>query len=122
MSAFRVFASTLVVLLGLVPGAFGQVSTATSDFFISIGAQPLLDDGGERSPDGLGFAAFGRVVSGMDVVRKIQASRTPAGTPATKVAGRGQTLAPTVKIRRAYRAIPANGYEIARILEISDRR
>src|SRR5438034_6273293 len=33
--------------------------TATSDFFISIGDQPLLDDGGKRSPDGLGFAAFG---------------------------------------------------------------
>ncbi len=45
--------------------------TATSDFFICIGAQPELDFGGRRNPDGQGFAAFGRVVRGMDVVRKI---------------------------------------------------
>ena len=47
--------------------------TATSDFFICIGDQPELDFGGKRNPDGQGFAAFGRVVKGMDVVRKIQA-------------------------------------------------
>jgi peptidyl-prolyl cis-trans isomerase A (cyclophilin A) len=46
--------------------------TATSDFFICIGDQPSLDFGGKRNPDGQGFAAFGRVVLGMDVVRKIQ--------------------------------------------------
>ena len=46
--------------------------TATSDFFICIGDQPELDFGGKRNPDGQGFAAFGRVTKGMDVVRKIQ--------------------------------------------------
>ena len=61
--------------------------TATSDFFICIGDQPELDFGGKRNPDGQGFAAFGRVVKGMDVVRKIQ--RSPA---------EGQTLKPPVKI------------------------
>lgn len=47
--------------------------TAGSDFFICIGDQPELDFGGARNPDGQGFAAFGQVTSGMDVVRAIQA-------------------------------------------------
>jgi len=43
--------------------------TAGSAFFICIGDQPELDYGGRRNPDGQGFAAFGQVVEGMDVVR-----------------------------------------------------
>ena len=43
-------------------------NTAQTDFFICIGAQPGLDDGGRRSKDHRGFAAFGQVVRGMDVV------------------------------------------------------
>jgi len=66
--------------------------TATSDFFICIGEQPSLDFGGKRNPDGQGFAAFGRVVSGMDVVRAIQ--RAPA---------EGQRLTPPVRILSARR-------------------
>lgn len=46
--------------------------TASSDFFICLGNQPELDYGGNRIPDGAGFAAFGKVIEGMDVVRKIQ--------------------------------------------------
>ena len=61
--------------------------TATSDFFICIGDQPELDFGGKRNPDGQGFAAFGRVTKGMDVVRRIQ--QAPA---------EGQTLTPPVSI------------------------
>jgi peptidyl-prolyl cis-trans isomerase A (cyclophilin A) len=49
-------------------------NTATSDFFICIGNQPALDFGGHRNPDGQGFAAFGQVTKGMDVVRVIQRS------------------------------------------------
>ena len=45
--------------------------TATHHFFICVGDQPDLDFGGRRNPDGQGFAAFGRVVQGMDVVRTI---------------------------------------------------
>ena len=45
---------------------------AISGFFICINDQPSLDFGGMRNADGQGFAAFGRVVRGMDVVRKIQ--------------------------------------------------
>jgi peptidyl-prolyl cis-trans isomerase A (cyclophilin A) len=40
-------------------------------FFISIGKQPELDFGGRRNPDGQGFAAFGRVTHGMELVRAI---------------------------------------------------
>ena len=46
--------------------------TEDSEFFICIGAQPELDFGGMRNPDGLGFSAFGKVVEGMDIVHKIQ--------------------------------------------------
>jgi peptidyl-prolyl cis-trans isomerase A (cyclophilin A) len=77
--------------------------TATSDVFIAIGEQPSLDDTGNRSPDSQGFAAFGKVIAGMDAVKRIQASPTPRDMPATPRAGPGQTLVPPVKIIRAYR-------------------
>ncbi len=48
--------------------------SAVSDIFICIGDQPSLDFGGLRNPDGQGFAAFGQVTRGMDVVRAIQHS------------------------------------------------
>lgn len=46
--------------------------SATSEFFICINDQPQLDFGGKRNPDGQGFAAFGKVIKGMKVVKKIQ--------------------------------------------------
>ncbi len=45
--------------------------TAQESFFICIDDQPELDFGGKRNPDGQGFAAFGQVISGMEVVKKI---------------------------------------------------
>jgi len=45
--------------------------SASGEFFICIGDQPELDFGGRRNPDGQGFAAFGRVVQGRDVVRAL---------------------------------------------------
>jgi peptidyl-prolyl cis-trans isomerase A (cyclophilin A) len=77
---------------GVVSMARDTPDTATSDFFVCIGDQPELDFGGRRNPDGQGFAAFGRVVRGMDVVRKIQAA-----------AADGQKLTPPVVIRGAKR-------------------
>jgi peptidyl-prolyl cis-trans isomerase A (cyclophilin A) len=47
-------------------------NSATASYFICIGDQPELDHGGKRNPDGYGFAAFGRVTEGMDIVRRIQ--------------------------------------------------
>lgn len=72
---------------GTISMARAGPNTATSDVFICIGDQPSLDFGGARNPDGQGFAAFGKVISGMDVVRRIQAS--PAN---------GQTLTPPIRI------------------------
>jgi peptidyl-prolyl cis-trans isomerase A (cyclophilin A) len=78
---------------GTVSMARDGPDSATSDFFICIGDQPELDFGGKRNPDGQGFAAFGRVVKGMDVVRQIQ------GRPAD-----GQSLTPPIPIQSAKRA------------------
>ena len=63
--------SGLKHLDGTLSMSRGAVDTATSDFFICIGDQSGLDFGASRNSDGLGFAAFGRVTSGMDIVRKI---------------------------------------------------
>jgi peptidyl-prolyl cis-trans isomerase A (cyclophilin A) len=79
---------------GTLSMARAGADTATSSFFICIGNQPELDFGGKRNADGQGFAAFGRVVSGMDVVKKIQASKTAPGT---------ETLDPPIKITSAAR-------------------
>ena len=49
-----------------------EPGTASSEFFICIGNQPELDFGGRRNKDGQGFAAFGQVIEGMEIVRKIQ--------------------------------------------------
>ena len=57
---------------GTISMARGTPASATSSFFICINDQPSLDFGGKRNPDGQGFAAFGKVTKGMDVVKKIQ--------------------------------------------------
>lgn len=53
-----------------------EPGTAGTEFFICVGAQPGYDYGGGNDPDGQGYAAFGKVVKGMDVVYKIQARPT----------------------------------------------
>ena len=75
-------------LNGTISMARDGPDTATSDFFICVGDQPELDFGGKRNPDGQGFAAFGRVVKSMDVVRAIQTS-----------AADGQVLKPPIMIQ-----------------------
>lgn len=87
----------------------GSVSIARDDpgtgsaafFFINIGDNTFLDYGGERNPDGQGYAVFGQVVDGLDVLKIIQASEVvqEAENPALQ----GQFLADPVKIKRAYR-------------------
>jgi peptidyl-prolyl cis-trans isomerase A (cyclophilin A) len=57
---------------GVISMARSAPHSATSSFFICINDQPSLDFGGKRNKDGQGFAAFGKVRRGMDVVRKIQ--------------------------------------------------
>ena len=65
---------------GTISMARFRPDSAVSDFFICIGDQPELDFGGMRNPDGQGFAAFGKVTDGMDVVRTIQAGTTDSQT------------------------------------------
>jgi peptidyl-prolyl cis-trans isomerase A (cyclophilin A) len=65
-------------LNGAISMARGSAAdSAVSDFFICVNDQHSLDEGGARSADSQGFAAFGRVISGMDVVRQIQARPAP---------------------------------------------
>ena len=79
-------------VVGVVSMARGSVDSATSDFFILLDDQPSLDHGGMRFDDGQGAAAFGKVVAGLDVVRKIQQQ------PVEK-----QALTPAVPIVRVSR-------------------
>jgi peptidyl-prolyl cis-trans isomerase A (cyclophilin A) len=79
---------------GTISMARDGPDTATSDFFICIGDQPQLNYGGKRNPDGQGFAAFGHVLVGMNVVRKIQAA--PA---------EDQRLTPPIKILNIVRKV-----------------
>lgn len=72
---------------GAISMARGGVGTATTEFFICIGDQPALDFGAARNPDRQGFAVFGRVVAGMDVVRAIHQSPADAPTESEYVAG-----------------------------------
>jgi peptidyl-prolyl cis-trans isomerase A (cyclophilin A) len=82
-------------VVGTVSMARGGPDSATSDFFILLNDQPSLDFGGKRFDDEQGAAAFGRVVSGMDVVRKIQQQPT-----------KGQSLEPPITILSAKRVTP----------------
>ncbi len=75
-------------LNGSISMARDTPNSATSEFFICIGDQPELDYGGKRNPDGQGFAVFGRVIHGMNVVKKIQSQ------PAI-----GQMLKPKIPIK-----------------------
>lgn len=72
---------------GTISMARAEPGTASSEIFICVGDQPELDFGGRRNPDGQGFAAFGRVIEGMEVVQAIH--REPAD---------GQVLTTPVKI------------------------
>ncbi|UCE41382.1 MAG: peptidylprolyl isomerase [Candidatus Aminicenantes bacterium] len=72
---------------GVISMARSKPGTASSEFFICVGDQPELDGGGKRNPDGQGFSAFGKVIKGMDVVKKIH--QQPVD---------GQILNPRIKI------------------------
>ena len=91
---------------GTISMARLEPGSAMGDFFITAGAQPSMDAGNRRPSSGnsdtQGYAAFGRVVEGMDVVRRILAAATVdnAGVGAM----RGQMLERPVRIVRAVRA------------------
>lgn len=93
---------TTVTGLRHVDGALSMArsgpDTATASFSIVIGDQPEMDFGGRRNPDGQGFAVFGRVTRGMDVVKAIQASPTGPEGPYG-----AESLRPAIAIIKAYR-------------------
>ena len=88
----RTSSTGLKHLDGTISMARDGPDTAQDQFFFCIGDQPELDSGGQRNPDGQGFAAFGKVTKGTAVLRAIHAS--PA---------EGQTLTPPIAIQRAVR-------------------
>ena len=79
--------------------------TARADFFITIGAVPGFDAGPQSGGDQLGFAVFGRVVVGMDVIRRIWTS--PTSPTEGEGVMRGQMLQPRIRILTARRVPPA---------------
>ena len=83
---------------GTLSIARGQPGTGSAAaFFIVLGDQPSLDFGGMRNPDTQCFAAFGKVIDGMEVVREINAINADAPTDDDYV--RGQILAEPVRFR-----------------------
>lgn len=81
---------------GTISMARTTPGTAQGEFFLIAGKASYMDANPKAKGDNLGFAAFGHVVKGMDVVRKILASPTipKAGMGAMK----GQYIKAPVKI------------------------
>jgi peptidyl-prolyl cis-trans isomerase A (cyclophilin A) len=84
---------------GTISMARLEPNSGQSEFFICVGDQPELDFGGQRNPDGQGFAAFGRVTRGMETVRAIQARPSGGDTPPVQ----GQWILEPVKITAVFR-------------------
>ena len=88
---------------GTISLARNAPGTATGDFFICASAEPFLDAHPGAPGDNLGFAAFGQVVQGMEVVRAILA--LPTHGKAETAAMKGQMLSPPVPIVSMKRAV-----------------
>lgn len=86
---------------GVISMARGAPGSAGSEFFICLGDNPALDFGGARNKDGQGFAAFGKVVEGMDVVRAIHDA--PTVSKADDPYMKGQIIEKPVKIQKLSR-------------------
>jgi peptidyl-prolyl cis-trans isomerase A (cyclophilin A) len=88
---------------GAISMARGKPDSGSSEFFICVNDQPELDYGGKRNPDGQGFAAFGKVIKGMDVVRKIQQGETGMPAETNAFSNPTQYLKKTVRIKSVRR-------------------
>lgn len=86
---------------GTISMARGAPGSATADFFIAVGDMPSMDADPKASGDNQGFAAFGHVVEGQEIVR------TMLNAPTSPTAGegpmKGQMLSPAIKIVSAKR-------------------
>jgi peptidyl-prolyl cis-trans isomerase A (cyclophilin A) len=91
---------------GALSMARSTPDSAQASFSIMVGDQFELDFAGKRNADGQGFAVFGRVVGGMDVVKKIHASKTSEtglGPTGQRMAYGTESLDPPIKIISATR-------------------
>ena len=86
---------------GTISMARAEPGSARCDFFITVGKIDGFN-AGTKDGDGLGFAAFGRVVEGMDVLRKLLAAPT-SPTKGAELGMQGQLLEKPVKIVKAAR-------------------
>ena len=86
---------------GTISMSRGGIDSATSDFFICIGSHQGLDFGGERNGDGQGFAAFGKVIEGMDIVRDI--NEMPSNKKTDNEYVKGQMINDPIIIEKAER-------------------
>ena len=85
---------------GTISMARQEPGSARGDFFITVGKVEGFDANSGQEGDDLGYAAFGRVVEGMDVVRKLLAAPVSA-TKGEKDGMKGQILEPPVKVVKA---------------------
>ncbi len=83
---------------GTLSLARGQ-QDATGEFFICLDEHPVLDAGGTEGPGSAGFAAFGQVIGGMDVVRTIHGLSADAPPPPGAEFLAGQFLTEPVPVR-----------------------
>ena len=86
---------------GAVSMARWAPGSAQADFFIAVGSHPGYDSNPAAPGDNLGFAVFGRVVEGMDVVRRIL--EAPTSPTLGEGVMRGQMLEPQIRILTARR-------------------
>jgi peptidyl-prolyl cis-trans isomerase A (cyclophilin A) len=93
-------ATDLHNVAGAISMANAGAGTARSDFFILLTDVPAFD-AGDPQGDPTGFAAFGHVIEGMDVVKKI--FDAPVSATQGEGAMKGQMLDPPVKIIKAAR-------------------
>ncbi|WP_022687290.1 peptidylprolyl isomerase [Sphingomonas phyllosphaerae] len=83
---------------GTISMAMAAPGTASGDFFVVVGDLPSMDATAGQP----GFAAFGRVLEGMDVIRTILLA--PTSPTLGDGAMKGQMLAPAIRITTARRA------------------
>ena len=89
-------------IAGSVALARGETDTASPTyFFVNVTDNPGLDHGQPRNPDGQGFAVFGHVVEGMDIILAIHT--TPASEQAEDAYMAGQMLADPVRFTASLR-------------------
>ena len=96
---------TTVTGLSHIDGAISMArnapGTADANFFITVGAIPSMDADPKQSGDNLGFAVFGHVTEGMDIVRHIL--QEPTSPTEGEGVMKGQMLVQPVRILSARR-------------------